>query len=597
LQPTINNGLDYFSLLTEAKRADLDRGLPEIRIALLSDAATQQLVPLLRALLGRAGFNLVEYEGPFSGIETEVYDAGSALYRFKPDFIFLLDSTQALRVEYYARPGTGSEFLRQRIKRLERVWTAIQAHSTALILQSNFVLPYERLFGNFDHNVADSLYAMADLLNHEIVERARAHSGVVVNDVEAIASFMGRRTWFDERLWFLSKTFCALDYLPLVAQNMVQMLLVRRGRVVKCVVLDLDNTLWGGVIGDDGLSGIILSAHGEGESFHLLQSYIRELARRGVVLAVCSKNDMLNALDPFLNHPEMVLKREHITTFIANWNDKAQNIREIQKTLNIGFDSIVFLDDNPFERNLVRELLPDVIVPELPEDPADFLMAISKLNLFEADSFSPEDLKRTETYRAQARRREEEESYPTLQDFLSSLDMRITVKRWDEFHLPRIAQLIQRSNQFNLTTRRLSQPQCAAMMQDTEGCFPIYATLGDRLGDHGLVCVVTCQPEGNGLAIRDWLMSCRVLNRTVEQYMMTCVFDHAKRMGLKRVTGEYLPTAKNGMVCDFFKQFGFQETIKDPGGRTQWALEINDFQTPITYIREAEAVYPATIGS
>jgi FkbH-like protein len=597
MQSDIISDLDYRSLVSEAKHVQFDPNLPEIRIALLGDAATQQFVPLLKALLRRGGFNAVVYEGPFAGIELEVYDADSPLYRFRPDCIALLNATQALRVEYYARPGTAAEFLQGTVERMESTWDAIQARRTALILQSNFVLPLERFFGNFDHKVSDSLYSITTALNTQIAERARSHAGVLVNDIEAVASRVGRRVWFDERLWFLAKTFCALEHLPLVAQNMVQIVLASRGRVVKCVVLDLDNTLWGGVIGDDGLNGIKLSAHGDGEPFHLLQCFLRELSRRGILLAVCSKNDVENAMEPFLNHPEMALRLEHIAAFVANWDDKAQNIRRIQETLNIGFDSIVFLDDNPFERSLVRGLLPAVVVPELPEDPVDYLTTICSLNLFETTSFSAEDLKRTEMYRVEADRRQERTSYADLEEFLTSLDMRIAVERWDDFHLPRVAQLIQRSNQFNLTTRRLSEAQCRSIMLDTTGWLPIYAKLADRLGDHGLISAVVCEVIGSDLAIRDWLMSCRVLARTVEQHLMVCVFDRAKRLGLSRVTGEYVPTAKNAMVRGFFAQFGFQKTSEEAGGRTVWALSIEEFQPPATYIRQTQTAALAANGS
>jgi FkbH-like protein len=597
MQTDTSCNLDYCSLISEAKHARIDPNLPEIRIALLGDAGTQQFVPLLKALFRRAGFNAVVYEGPFAGIELEVYDADSPLYRFRPDCVALLNASQALRIQYYARPGTAAEFLHGTVERMERIWSAIQARNTALILQSNFALPLERLFGNYDHKVPDSLYSVTAAVNTQIAERSRSHAGVVVNDIEAVASWVGRRAWFDERLWFLAKTFCALDHLPLVAQNMVQIVLANRGRVVKCVILDLDNTLWGGVIGDDGVNGIKLSSHGDGEPFHLLQSFLRELSRRGILLAVCSKNDSNNAMEPFLNHPEMVLKLDHITAFVANWDDKAQNIRRIQETLNIGLDSMVFLDDNPFERNLVRELLPGVIVPELPEDPADYLAAISSLNLFEAASFSAEDLKRAEMYRVEAARRQEQSSYGNVEEFLNSLDMRITVESWDDFHLPRVAQLIQRSNQFNLTTRRLSEAQCRAIMQEPAGWLPIYAKLTDRLGDHGLISVVTCEVNGSDLAIRDWLMSCRVLARTVEQFLMAHVFDCARRLGLGRVTGEYVPTTKNAMVRDFFAQFGFRQISEEANGRTLWALSIEEFRPPATYIRQTQHADMVAIGS
>jgi FkbH-like protein len=337
-----------------------------------------------------------------------------------------------------------------------------------------------------------------------------------VNDVDSVASWIGRRFWFDNRLWDMAKTFAAPEHLPAVAKNIVDIVMSTRGRAVKCVVVDLDNTLWGGVIGDDGVDGIVLNAHGDGEAYFRLQLFLKELLKRGILLAVASKNEMSNALLPFEKHPDMVLKREDITVFMADWNDKAGNIRKIRDILNIGLDSMVFLDDNPFERDLVRGVLPEVIVPELPEDPADYVRAICEMNLFETSAFSQEDLKRNEMYRVESERRQAQAEFANAGDFLRSLDMRIVVARFDPFHLPRIAQLIQRSNQFNLTTRRRTEADCEALMND-RGVTPLYVKLSDRMGDHGLIGVVILEPDGETLAIRDWLMSCRVLARGVEQ--------------------------------------------------------------------------------
>ncbi len=579
---------DYETLTTGSESPDDLEQLPPVRIALLGDCATQQFVPLLKSLLRRAGWRAEIYEADFSAIELTVYDSGSSLYQFNPEFIVLLNCTQALRMEYYLRQGSGCDFLTATLEKMSRIWRAVQANSSAVILQSNFVPPYERFFGNLDHKTPDAFYPIVTTLNMRISEEVRTSSVVFLNDIEAIASSVGRITWFDERFWTLAKTFCAVDHLPLVAQNIADIVLAHRGRVVKCVVLDLDNTLWGGVIGDDGLNGIKISAHGDGEAFYLFQRFLLELSRRGIILAVCSKNDHANAIEPFLKHPEMALRLEHITEFVANWEDKASNIRNIRQNLNIGFDSMVFLDDNPFERNLVRDLIPGLIVPELPEDPAEYVRAICDLNLFETASFSAEDLKRGEMYRAEARRREEQSLFGSAEEFLKTLDMRIEVARWDEFYLPRIAQLIQRSNQFNLTTRRLTEAQCESLMQDTERWTPLYASLSDRLGEHGLISVVTCERVGDELAIRDWLMSCRVLKRTVEQYLMTEVFHIARMAGLRRVTGDFIPTPKNSMVSEFFAQFGFRVVSREASGRSQWALDVADFELPVTYIKAVE---------
>ena len=264
---------------------------------------------------------------------------------------------------------------------------------------------------------------------------------------------------------------------------------------MKCVVLDLDNTLWGGVIGDDGLEGIALGEFDEGEAFVGFQKFIRELKRRGIILAVVSKNEHANAVLPFREHPHMALKEEDISVFVANWDNKADNIRLIQKTLNIGFDSLVFLDDNPFERNIVREFLPEVVVPELPEDPSLYLQSLADLNLFETASFSEADLQRADQYREEAQRELTKTHFTNINDYLTSLGMEIRLERFNAFNLPRIAQLIQRSNQFNLMTRRYGEAACEAMMKDPSVA-PLTLRLADKFGDYGLISVVILKHAG-----------------------------------------------------------------------------------------------------
>jgi len=579
--------LEYAALLESSRHLDPAQTHRKVKVALLADAATQRLAPLLRVWFHAQGVEAEIYEGRFDAIEMEVSDPRLCLYEFQPEAIVILNAVQALRSNYARRKADASAFVSETAGRMVRVWDAIRLHSAATIIQSNFVLPYERFFGNFDHRVPESFYSLVLALNRRLAETARERVGVLINDLEAVASWIGRQHWFDDRLWDMAKYPCAVDHLPALARNIVDIVMASLGRVVKCVVVDLDNTLWGGVIGDDGLDGILLDAHGDGESYYRLQCYLRELLRRGILLAVCTKNELSNALLPFEKHPGMALKRDQFAAFVANWNDKAENIQKIHIELNIGLDSIVFLDDNPFERNLVRELLPEVIVPELPDDPADYVRAISELNLFETVAFSNEDLKRAEMYRHEAERRETRANFATAEEFLQSLDMRIAVARVDSFHLPRVAQLIQRSNQFNLTTRRLSEGECAGLKDDP--CWvPLYAKLADRLGDHGLISVVILEMCENELAIRDWLMSCRVVGRGVEQYLMNSVFEHARQLQLGRVVGEYIPTAKNGMVKDFFVQFGFLKRQETAAGHTHWALQTEAYEPVKTLIKAVE---------
>jgi FkbH-like protein len=575
--------LDYQRLVKAGRRLKPRESAPDVRLAILADCATQQLAVLLKALLDEAGLRAEIYEGAFDAIELESRTADSELYEFEPDVVIVLNTAQALRAAYARQPLGAEGFVGGCVARVVGVWEAIQSHCNATILQSTFAMPPESHFGNFELHVPTSLRSSVVALNLAVVEAARRRSGVLMHDVEAIASWVGRRHFFDERAWDLWKAPCSLEHLPRIAKNIVDVLLAFRGRVVKCVVVDLDNTLWGGVIGDDGLEGIALSAHGggEGESFFRLQQFLRQLHHRGIVLAVCSKNDEAIALMPFLEHPDMVLKREDIAVFVANWDDKASGIRRIRDTLNIGLDSIVFLDDSAFERNLVRELLPEVIVPELPEDPSAVVAFLSELDLFETTSFSSEDRNRAAQYRREAQRREAAAGRANVQDFLQSLDMRAVVARFDQFHLPRIAQLMQRSNQFNLCTRRLTESQCRALAQD-DAFLPLYATLADRFGDHGLIAAIVLERSQEALMIRDWLMSCRVLARGVEQFLMNRVMRQAAQLGLTRVIGEYVPTAKNAMVRDFYQQFGF---VRVSASGNQWMLEVAAFQPKETFIR------------
>jgi FkbH-like protein len=578
--------LNYASLLRESKRFDYSACARTLRLALLSDAAVPQLVPLVRVLAARQGVRAEVYLAEYDSIELEVFNPGSQLYAFAPDAVLFLHALNAFRFKYY-RHGDRSRLAEETASKISSLWDTFQARSSAVIIQSNFVLPYERAFGNFDHKAPESFYTTVMRLNGMLAEMARARPNVLLNDIEALASYVGRKRWGDERLWTLAKSFCALDHLPLVAQNVIDILLSSLGRVVKCVVVDLDNTLWSGVIGDDGLEGIAAGPFGEGEPFYRLQHYLLDLKQRGIVLAVCSKNEPDTALAPFRSHPEMVLREKDIAVFVANWNPKPDNIRLIKETLNIGFDSMVFLDDNAFERQLVRETLPEVIVPELPEDPADYVRALSELNLFEVASFSEEDRRRADLYRENASRQSLQANCSDITEYLRSLDMQVTLRHFDAFHLPRIAQLLQRSNQFNLTTRRYTVAQCEAMMKQEPEYLPLYVKLADKLGDNGLISVVILRLCPPVLEVDSWLMSCRVLGRGVEQYVMNQVMAIAAKQGCEMVVGTYIPTAKNAMVRNFYQQFGFEKLQDGQDGTTMWQLGVASYQPRAVYMRES----------
>lgn len=578
--------LDYSTLIKRARR--LPTHGQKVKLAVLGDVSTQHLIPLLKALFSSNGYDLEVYEAGFDTVELDAYDLSSSLYAYQPQSVVILQSLGKLKAAYYDFPGDRSTFSQAWAAKMEAVWRAIQAQMPATIVQSTFVLPYERPFGNFGLKLEDTLHGAVLELNRELCRRARQLPSVFLNDVDHLAAWVGRRHFLDEKMWALSKSLCAFEFLPEVAQNITDIVLATLGRSVKCVVLDLDNTLWGGVVGDDGLEGIGLGDLDDGGAFRFFQLYLRELSRRGIILAVCSKNNDEIARRVFREHPAMVLKEEHIAVFVANWQDKATNLRYIREKLNIGFDTMVFLDDNPFERNLVRGLVPGLIVPELPEDPALYVRTVSELNLFEAASHSSLDAQRGALYKDQMVREEERGRFTSLEDYLRSLDTKAEFAHFDSPNLPRIAQLIQRSNQFNLTTKRYSQAECETIMHDKERHFAFSITVRDRYGDFGLINAVILRRADEVLEIDTFLMSCRVLQRGVEQFAMNKIFEFARSHGHTRVVGRYIPTAKNVMVKGFYEQFGFTCISTSPEG-SEWSLGTEEYVPRQVFIREPGA--------
>jgi len=357
------------------------------------------------------------------------------------------------------------------------------------------------------------------------------------------------------------------------------------GKVKKCVILDLDNTLWGGIIGDDGFENIQIGSLGIGKAFTEFQYWLKKLKERGIILAVCSKNYETTAKEPFEKHPEMVLRLDDIAIFIANWENKVDNINQIQRALNIGFDSIVFLDDNVYERNIVRENIPALVVPELPEDPAEYLEYLYTLNLFETVTFSVIDTCRTEKYQIEAKRTETRQSFANEKDFLSSLNMLSVIEPFNKFNIARIAQLSQRSNQFNLRTVRYSESQIEAIAKSGNN-FTFSFGLEDKFGDHGLISVIIIKVESETvLFIDSWFMSCRVLKRGMEQFALNTIADFGKKNGFHYLKGQYIATAKNRLVKDHYIHLGFAP-IDD-----YWVLNLNSYQKRECFIKEKRSLY------
>jgi FkbH-like protein len=570
--------LDYQRLAKVARKLSLGSTAPVVRLAILADCSTQQLANLVRALLGEAGLRAEIYEGAFDAIELESRSPESALYRFAPQTIIIMNSVQALRAAHSRQPAPGVEFAAQYAAQITRTWDAIQSHCNATILQSTFAMPAESHFGNFDLKVPASLRASTGVINASLMQAAQGRAGVLFHDVDSVASWVGRRFFFDDRAWDLWKMPCSLEHLPRIAKNVVDVLFAARGRIVKCVVADLDNTLWGGVIGDDGMEGIEL-ANGSpsGEAFRAVQSYALACRQRGIVLAVCSKNEEANAREPFRSHPDMLLREEHIAVFVANWIDKASNLRTIAETLNIGLDALVFVDDNPAERARVRQMLPDVAVPELPEDPACYAETLAAASYFEALTISEDDRRRADFYRNNAVRSAEMRKLGSIDEYLASLEMECALSPFDEVGRARISQLINKSNQFNLTTKRYTEVQVAEIEHDPDA-FHLQVRLVDKFGDNGMISVVIFKKAGLEWLCDTWLMSCRVLGRRVEEAILQTVVTQARAGGAEALAGRYIPSAKNAMVAEHFGKLGFSLTKREPDGGSLWRLALAEYQ-------------------
>jgi FkbH-like protein len=483
-------------------------------------------------------------------------------------------------------PQVVQETLHSAVNEWVSLWKALRQRSNCSIIQNNADLPYDRVFGNYDSTPP---WSEANLLAQFNLSLSRAlEPGVSILDLDFLASVYGRRKWHDRRFWYHSKHPFALDATGLVARQLAKTIGAVKGSAKKCLVLDLDNTLWGGVIADDGLDAIQLGSGAAGEAYVDFQRYLLRLKERGIILAVCSKNEEVLAQEPFLKHPDMVLKLEDIVIFKANWKDKASNIKEIAESLNIGLGSIVLVDDNPVEREFVKITLPEVSVPEMPSDPSDYIDALNSCSYFETVGFSDEDSIRSQYYRSNIERAGFQNQFTDLSDYLRSLEMEMIVGTFDEFHLPRIAQLINKSNQFHLTTTRYSESEIASIQQD-KGKKGLYFKLKDRFGDNGLIsAVILHQLPDSSMVIDTWVMSCRVLSRGVEEFICTEIISYAKEQKCSKLIGKYIPTLKNKLVEDLYGRLNFNMIKKDEG-TCIWELDLNmgkpEFHTFIQKIR------------
>jgi FkbH-like protein len=551
--------------------------LSTFRLGVLASATADLLLDCIPAAAARHGVAVDLVSAPYDQVMQQALDPNSAINAAALDAVLIAVDHRWLNLD---RPNLqdAAAQVRAATDRLRAVVDALRQNGNAPAIMQTLPAPPERLFGSFDRRVGGSVRMMIDEVNRTIAAIAD-ETGSYVLDVAAIAEQIGTDTWFDPVQWWGYKFPFAAECVPVYADMMGRLLGAIRGKVRKCLVLDLDNTIWGGVIGDDGIEGIqVGQGHPRGEAFLAVQRAALELRDRGIILAVCSKNDDAVARAAFRDHPDMLLRESHIAAFHANWTDKPSNLEAIAKALNIGLDALVFFDDNPAERAQVRAALPMVAVPELPEDPGLFAWYMTAPGYFEAVAFSAEDRLRAESYASDLKRAEVLGKARDLGDYLNSLDMVITFAPFDVKGRQRIVQLINKTNQFNLTTRRYTEAEVVAMEAD-KSVFTLQVRLADKFGDLGMIGVVICRPSAKDRAtweVDTWLMSCRVLGRQVEQAMLSKVRDEAQKAGVRRVVGTYIPTAKNGMVADHYGKLGFRQIDAADAPQIRWDLAIDE---------------------
>lgn len=568
-----------FNKLRKAVKQKKQNELKQYKLAVLGDTATQLLVTALEGYGVLQKLDLRIYEAEYNQVMTEIIDENSGLYQFKPDYVLLYMSSEKVYEEFCKIPQLNREnFAENYIERLKEWWNKINLNMSCKIIQCNFAENSDNVFGQYGNKVLSSYTYQLRKLNYLLMEAAACFRGTYICDVLELQNQIGRDRVFSEKYYYSARLSVNMDILPYVAKLIIDIIQATQGKIKKCVVLDLDNTLWGGVIGDDGIDNIEIGELGEGRAFTDFQIWLKQLKERGILLAVCSKNNEDIAKEPFEKHPDMALRLEDFVVFVANWDDKASNINYIQQVLNIGMDSIIFIDDNPFERNLVRQMLPEVTVPELPEDPSKYVTFLKSENLFETASYSREDTERVAQYQAEAERVKLQSNYSSLEDYLISLEMIGEANAFDSFHIPRIAQLTQRSNQFNLRTVRYTEKEIEDIA-NSDRYITLYFTLKDKFGDHGLISVVIMEKKEEMLFVNTWLMSCRVLKRTVEEYVINTMITTAREQGYKKIVGEYIPTPKNSMVKDIYERMGFKNM-----GENKYEMDVNSFELIKCYI-------------
>ena len=549
----------------------------ELRVAILGGSTTNELVNIIELFLLKQGFSVSFYESEYNKYYEDAIFENETLLNFKPDIIYI-HTTHHNVTEYPSLAATDEDIetiFDNQILKFKSIWNSLNKYNCPII-QNNFDLPLNRSLGNLDCYDSHGRSYLLNRLNLNFAREAQKNKSLYINDINHLSALIGLQNWHDKNIWFTAKYAISFEAIPTLANNISGIILSILGKSKKCLVLDLDNTCWGGVIGDDGLNGIKLGNEtAAGEAYMVFQSYAKELKQRGVILAVSSKNDHEIAKEAF-THSDSVLVFEDFISFKANWDPKYLNIEKIANEINIGLDSLVFLDDNAMERNIVESQLPAVSVPNIGDNILNFIDYIERNNYFETVSLSGDDIHRNKFYSGNIERVKQESVFDNYEDFLLSLDMKAEIKSFSSIYTERITQLINKTNQFNLTTNRYKLTEIEEVLLN-EKFITLYGKLTDKFGDNGLVSVVIGEIIDDICMVDTWLMSCRVLKRDMEFAMFDKLVQECKIRELTKIVGVYKSTSKNNMVSNLYSNLGFKFVEKNVEDAMVWELEIGNY--------------------
>lgn len=556
-------------------------GRIEKKIAILGGYTTNNIKLILELFLLNYGIKPEFYESEYNQYYEDAIFDNPELKEFKPDIIYVCTSNHNI-IQYPTMQDNADaieEMISTEVKKYKQIWNSLKEKYNCPIIQNNFEMPYYRLLGNKDASDIHGKVNFLTRLNMEFYAYAQTSKDFFICDINYISADYGLKEWADPFYYHMYKYALNVNAIPYLAYNVANIIKSIFGKNKKGFVLDLDNTLWGGIIGDDGVDNIVLGPEtSEGQVYSEFQRYIKEHTQLGVILNINSKNDEENALLG-LTHPDSVLKKDDIIVLKANWDSKDRNFRQIADELNLLPESLLFIDDNPAERHIVTQQLEGVVAPEIGEV-YQYIYNIDRGGYFETTSISNDDAKRNEMYKANARRAEAEASFSDYKEYLLSLDMRAVIKEFEPLYMARISQLSNKSNQFNLTTRRYTQAEIEEIANDNS-YITVYGKLIDKFGDNGVVSVAIGHIVEDECQIDLWIMSCRVLKRDMEYAMMDKMIAKCVERGIYKVHGFYYPTAKNSMVKEFYSMQGFDKIAEDENGNTEWIYNI-----PEQYIKK-----------